>query len=264
MNNPILVQLSILSLFQSFIRNGLKEAFSLSEPSAIIHYSRLSSNHYTIPSPASIDLLFPIHSLIHSFISLIKSMPSCHHAAVSLVLFAHNLNGLLYHIPLFHLLFTHLRCEDDSSDDTGMVFEDDRQEESDEHFTFTRLMCLNVIVDLCRLLSRGYSHLYAVYGFLHESLKPRLGLSKDQITFDSEISTNQSDFIPMTYWEYVCLQYELYQNHGLDSDSSFLYLRYLQSLQKIVYLMIIDDFITVEIIYGLNDKVLMKRVLKSG
>ena len=116
-------------------------------------------------------------------------------------------------------------------------------DEYEQDFTLSRLLSLNVIVDLCRLLSRGYSHVYRVYAFIHQSLHP-------QITQGVEYSKNQADFVPTTLWEYLCLQYRLYEMHsrmdgGGESDESFFYLRYLQALQKVVFLMIVDDYLSV-------------------
>ena len=100
-------------------------------------------------------------------------------------------------------------------------------EESEEGSFFSQLLSLNIIIDLCRLLSRGYSHLYRVFGIIQSSLLPT-----DSFTA-TDYSTNQDDFVPLTLYS------DDHNNH------SFLYLRYLQALQKLVYLMIIDDYLDV-------------------
>ena len=116
------------------------------------------------------------------------------------------------------------------------------EEESEEGSFFSQLLSLNIIIDLCRLLSRGYSHLYRVFGIIQSSLLPT-----DSFTA-TDYSTNQDDFVPLTLYEYISRQYACYTYHSLSDDHnnhSFLYLRYLQALQKLVYLMIIDDYLDV-------------------
>lgn len=170
------------------------------------------------------------------FISLIREMPDRKQVSVKTVLFAHNVDGLLFHLPLFHLLFHHLRGDNNSLEDSSL-FDNNEGDLSDDKLTFSRLMSLNVIVDLSRLLTHGYSHLYTVYGFVHESLHPFVSLE-----------TGSTTTFPMTYWEALCQKYATYRQHPSTdetSENSVYYHSYLQSLQKFVYLMVIDDYLSV-------------------
>lgn len=253
-------------------------------------------------------------------IDLIRSMPSSHEAASTILLLSHNLNGQLFHLPLFHLLLSHLHNHNsndddeeeeegdkknmdlksqlnddlkgphmghlnwyffsssspsrshhsqvhtihdnhnndddnnsnDDNDDNGNDGDndsenhnyddnDDENGQSSPHFSLRKLMCLNIIVDLCRLLSHGYSHVYTVYNLIRESLHPHLVLGIDN-------SKNQADLVSFTLWDYLCSQYHLYKSHCVLEEGgsrSFFYLRYLQALQKVVYLIIIDDYLSV-------------------
>ena len=132
-----------------------------------IRYARFSSHHYTVPNPLSIDQLFSINKTMCRFISLIQEMPDRKQVSVKTVLFAHNVDGLLFHLPLFHLLFHHLRGDNNSLEDSSL-FDNNEGDLSDDKLTFSRLMSLNVIVDLSRLLTHGYSHLYTLGGALPE------------------------------------------------------------------------------------------------
>ena len=201
-----------------------------------IRYARFSSHHYTVPNPLSIDQLFSINKTMCRFISLIREMPDRKQVSVKTVLFAHNVDGLLFHLPLFHLLFHHLRGDNNSLEDSSL-FDNNEGDLSDDKLTFSRLMSLNVIVDLSRLLTHGYSHLYTVYGFVHESLHPFVSLE-----------TGSTTTFPMTYWEALCQKYATYRQHPSTdetSENSVYYHSYLQSLQKFVYLMVIDDYLSV-------------------
>lgn len=216
--------------------HAVEEVFHSQHVDCTIRYARFSSSHYTIPNPLSIDLFFFVNEMMHRFISLIREMPNRKQASVKTVLLAHNVDGLLFHLPLFHLLFHHLREDSDSFADSSL-FDGNESDPSDDKLTFSRLMSLNVIVDLSRLLTHGYSHLYTVYGFVHESLHPLVTLEPG--------STAAS---PMTYWESLCQKYATYQLHPSadeTSENSVYYHSYLQSLQKFVYLMVIDDYLSV-------------------
>ena len=110
----------------------------------------------------------------------------------------------------------------------------DSTEESEEGFSYSYIMSLNIIIDLCRLLSRGYYHLYHVLTVLNP-------LENVSIPFQS------SSYIPLSLYEQIAQQYDEYiHNASLenDSSSSFYYMRYLQSFQKLVYLVIIDDYLS--------------------
>ena len=100
-------------------------------------------------------------------------------------------------------------------------------------------MSLNVITDLCRLLSRGYYHLYNVYNIVGSS-----SLSIE--SFDSWVP---EDSIGFTLFDQLSRQFYLMNNHSEIEDEqvqSFHYLKYLQLLQKVIYLMVIDDYLSSE------------------
>lgn len=57
----------------------------------------------------------------------------------------------------------------------------------------------------------------------------------------------QSSSIPLSLYEQIAQQYEEYIHHGSledENSSPFYYMRYLQSFQKLVYLIIIDDYLS--------------------
>ena len=103
-------------------------------------------------------------------------------------------------------------------------------------------MCLNIITDLCRLLSQGYSHLYRVFKIIRMSLLPSVVPIASEISGD--VSTGEESF-PMTLYDYITQQFEADTTHDRENQSSLGRIRYLQGLQKLVYLMIIDDYLTV-------------------
>lgn len=110
------------------------------------------------------------------------------------------------------------------------------------------LMCLNVITDLCRLLSRGYSHLYHVVSIINASTLST-HIANDLPSFETE------EFVPLTLFEQLSQQYTLYITQStMESEHSnnFYYMRYLQILQKVVYLVIIDDYLAVGILFYLH------------
>lgn len=110
------------------------------------------------------------------------------------------------------------------------------------------LMCLNVITDLCRLLSRGYSHLYHVFSIINASTLST-HIANDLPLFETE------EFVPLTLFEQLSQQYTLYITQStMESEHSnnFYYMRYLQILQKVVYLVIIDDYLAVGILFYLH------------
>lgn len=111
--------------------------------------------------------------------------------------------------------------------------------EDGNEFNYSYIMCLNVITDLCRLLSRGYYHLYHVFSIIHSStLSSHLE--------DLSILTTE-EFIPFTLFEQLSQQYHLFISQSSlanEHSNAFYYMRYLQALQKMVYLVIIDDYLS--------------------
>lgn len=103
-------------------------------------------------------------------------------------------------------------------------------------------MCLNIITDLCRLLSQGYSHLYRVFKIIRMSLLPSVVPITSEIVGDV---SGVEDSFPMTLYDYITRLFEADATHDRENQSSLGQLRYLQGLQKLVYLMIIDDYMTV-------------------
>lgn len=240
-------------------REGFIHAFAsctTQTANTFIHYTRISSNHYSIPSTASVDQSLHRHHLITRFIALVKTMPAPAQAASTLVVFAHNITGLLFHLPLVQLIYAHLRDDGSSTSDNLLAsgYVDalshsgvDLEEESEEGSFFSQLLSLNIIIDLCRLLSRGYSHFYRVFGIIQSTLLPNT-TSNDTCLTHNDFSNTQDNFVPLTLYEYISHQYACYTNQSLSdghNNHSFLYLRYLQALQKMVYLMIIDDYLDV-------------------
>lgn len=124
------------------------------------------------------------------------------------------------------------------------------------------LMCLNVITDLCRLLSRGYSHLYHVVSIINSSTLST-HIANELPLFETE------EFVPLTLFEQLSQQYTLYiTQSSMESEqsNSFYYMRYLQILQKVVYLVIIDDYLAVRILLNLHSRLflLLLILLKHG
>lgn len=248
------------------IREGFTQLFSSSLPSTEsihIHYSRISSNHYSIPSTLSVDQSHSRALFIPRFIALVRSIPPKHEAASTVVLFSHNLSGLLFHLPLLQLVYLHLRDDSQKTDDSllrGLPLSPSPlasiiPDSDEEGFSFSYLMCLNVVVDLCRLLSRGYGHLYRVFGVIRASMLDTITPIDGKNPLENDFSTNPEDFVPLSLFEYIAQQYALYNTHSVaesHNNHSFLYLRYLQSLQKLVYLMIIDDYLEVRVGRGVS------------
>ena len=88
------------------------------DPSSLtVDYHRVSSNHYAIPSYTSIDTFSFFSLLIYSILEIIRALPSAQDNACIVLLLAHNIGGLLFHIPLLMLFVTHLRNDEDSSMD---------------------------------------------------------------------------------------------------------------------------------------------------
>ena len=105
-------------------------------------------------------------------------------------------------------------------------------------------MRLNIVTDLCRLLSHGYYHLYHVFNIINNtSLLSHLSSSFSLF--------NSTDFIPLTLYEQLSQQYQLFITQSTlenEHSNNFYYMRYLQILQKVIYLVIIDDYLTVFIL----------------
>ena len=121
----------------------------------------------------------------------------------------------------------------------GDVAEDDFQAEPNG-FSLSEIMCLNVITDLCRLLSRGYSHLYRIFEIICAPVTSHI------IAYDGAGDKAEA-CIPLNLYETIVQQHSDYMSESaLESESghSMHYLRYLQALQKLVYLMVIDDYLT--------------------
>ena len=80
-------------------------------PSTSIHYHRINSFHYSIPSYECIQKYFcycySYDSFTCSFISFAKSFNHSTMTSPTFVLLAHNINGLSFHMPLLYLIFSH-------------------------------------------------------------------------------------------------------------------------------------------------------------
>ena len=121
---------------------------------------------------------------------------------------------------------------------------DDDEDNEDTPFSITYFMCLNVITDLCRLLSHGYSHLYRVFRVIRTSLVPTMGTITSEIIGDGLVG---EDTIPLSLYDYIVKQLQIANSYDQENRSLLGHLRCLQGLQKLVYLMIIDDYLTVSI-----------------
>ena len=86
------------------------------DPSSLtVDYHRVSSNPYAIPSYTSIDT-FPFFSLlICSILEIIRALPSAQENPCIVLLLAHNVGGLLFHIPLLILFAAHFKNDEDST-----------------------------------------------------------------------------------------------------------------------------------------------------
>ena len=170
------------------------------------------------------------------------------------VLIAHNLSGLLFHLPLTQLIYSHLREKEDSWNDESTVLckvpwlspyslVNDSTDDTSK-LPFSTIMRLNIVTDLCRLLSHGYYHLYHVFNIINNtSLLSHLSSSISLFT--------STDFIPLTLYEQLSQQYQLFITQSTlenEHSNNFYYMRYLQVLQKVIYLVIIDDYLTVFIL----------------
>lgn len=103
-------------------REGFTRAFAsctTDSPNTSIHYTRISSNHYSIPSTVSVDQCLRLLLLTPRFIGLVQALPAPSQASSVLVVFSHNITGLLFHLPLLQLICSHLR--DDSPSDENCV-----------------------------------------------------------------------------------------------------------------------------------------------
>lgn len=100
-------------------REGFTRAFAsytADSPNTFIHYTRISSNHYSIPSTVSVDQCLPLLLLTPRFIGLVQAMPAPSQASSTLVVFSHNITGLLFHLPLLQLICSHLRDDNNSAE----------------------------------------------------------------------------------------------------------------------------------------------------
>ena len=149
------------------------------------------------------------------------------------------------------MIYSHLREKEDSWNDESTVLckvsclstyslVNDTTDDSSK-LPFSTIMRLNIVTDLCRLLSHGYYHLYHVFNIINNtSLLSHLSSSISLYT--------STDFIPLTLYEQLSQQYQLFITQSTlenEHSNNFYYMRYLQVLQKVIYLVIIDDYLSV-------------------
>lgn len=109
----------ITKIIQSHLLESLP---SLSMQSIQMDYHRISSNHYSIPPYSSIDSFRFACVFISSLLQTIQSFPDKTDPSCTILLLAHNLGGLLFHLPLFMLFLTHIRAESDLALDSSALF----------------------------------------------------------------------------------------------------------------------------------------------
>ena len=109
----------ITKIIQSHLLENLP---SLSMQSLQMDYHRVSSNHFSIPPYSSIDSFRLSRVLNFSLLQIIQSFPDKIDPSCTILLLAHNLGGLLFHLPLFMLFLTHIRAESDFALDSSALF----------------------------------------------------------------------------------------------------------------------------------------------
>ena len=95
---------------------------SLEQKSLQIDYHRISSNHFSIPPYSSIDSFCYFASFDVSLLQVVQSFPDKTDPSCTILLLAHNLGGLLFHLPLLMLFLTHIRAESNLALNNSALF----------------------------------------------------------------------------------------------------------------------------------------------
>ena len=95
---------------------------SLAKQSFKIDYHRVSSNHYSIPPYSTIDSFRFLSRLMLRLLQIVQSFPDKTDSSCTILVLAHNLGGLLFHLPLFMLFFTHIQAESNPILDSSTLF----------------------------------------------------------------------------------------------------------------------------------------------